>query len=297
MENNVDNWLFQSKAIPNTFFNINYQANNESIIKQNYSCSNWEVFLSYDNPIFKSYSKKKPILIEEKTTSSIVELKQFERKDSNNVVINNALIILFILIFIFYSRIKIYYDKYFKQFVNATYLYSESYKIFSSNNNALNQLSLLLNVVFVLTAGIFVFQIQEFYKFIEINPLIDLIVCIIIISCIILMRYIIISITGWILRQSKLFKEYFFNTMLFLQLTGILLLPVVITLFVAENNWKNEILYVGFIILIISYIYTIFRGIKIFLSKGVLFLYWILYLCTAEFLPVMLFYKILSRST
>ncbi|HAH22872.1 MAG TPA: hypothetical protein DCL77_03780 [Prolixibacteraceae bacterium] len=52
-------------------------------------------------------------------------------------------------------------------------------------------------------------------------------------------------------------------------------------------------LYTGLVVISIFYLVSLARGIKIFLRKHFSISYLILYLCTLEFLPLLLVYNIL----
>jgi hypothetical protein len=70
-------------------------------------------------------------------------------------------------------------------------------------------------------------------------------------------------------------------------------MPVTATIAFVPLTTVEPILYAGLAIVGIFYLMSLIRGTKIFLKKHFSISYLILYLCTLEFLPLILIYAVL----
>lgn len=108
-------------------------------------------------------------------------------------------------------------------------------------------------------------------------------------------KEILIRISGSLFKTFDATKKYLLNSYIIDFNTGLLLLPILLfSTFYAYNIF----IYTGLIILISSFVYKLARGLSISTNytkfSGI---YIILYLCTVEFLPVILFIKLAMKYT
>jgi uncharacterized protein DUF4271 len=100
--------------------------------------------------------------------------------------------------------------------------------------------------------------------------------------------------SGFIFKTENSAKEYNANMLVFLIINGLVLLPVsVLSLFVDERNC----LYLGFALSSVIYFMWILRGISIGRSEyNFSALHLFLYLCTVEFLPLLVLLKLIQKA-
>jgi Domain of unknown function (DUF4271) len=156
--------------------------------------------------------------------------------------------------------------------------------------------SLLLNVFFVIVAGLYVLFLLRRYNFaIEIGFWPLLLYCSAIIGCIYLVKFIILKFTGWIFNMNEATDTYLFIVFLVNKLLGISLLPLLILIAFAES-W-NEALYTVSYVLVFSffaYRYIIsFSPVR--REVKVSQFHFFMYLCAFEVIPLLLIYKVLLR--
>ena len=108
-----------------------------------------------------------------------------------------------------------------------------------------------------------------------------------------LLRVALLRITGYLFLNYNLFSEYIHNSFVVNKGTGIILFPVVITAHYFPVPLVSIVLLAGLFILVISVILKSIRAYQIIKRKDVVLFYLILYLCTLEFLPLLLGYKII----
>jgi hypothetical protein len=99
---------------------------------------------------------------------------------------------------------------------------------------------------------------------------------------------------GIIFDTRETARQYDLNIMIFNHITGILLLPVIITAF----YWNNSgIIFIGIAIVSLLLLYRTFRGFLTGVSNSSYNLFYLfLYLCTLEILPLIILYKVVSKA-
>jgi hypothetical protein len=159
------------------------------------------------------------------------------------------------------------------------------------------RVSMFLFSSYVLAFSLFIFNAYRLYLPIPEFPFMNFFLFLkIIIAMLIyyLVKVGIFSISGYIFRANKNVSDYVLNLYLFGQVTGVCLLPVIILTTYFDNKFM---IYAGIIILLMLYIYSLFRGIVIALTKAKISVYYIfLYLCTLEILPLVLLVKVFRIS-
>jgi hypothetical protein len=260
-----------------------------------FSSSNWYTNLSYDNQIFKNSKIQNKIFIATKDsikTSVYVNFQKLSIKQDNSTT-TNLFIISLIVIFSLLAWTKTVFSKYYVQFFRSLFTYSESIKLFFDQNALIDRLYTILNLIFIFTGGIFLLQIGYLFN-IEMpfqSILANLFCTMSIILLLYFFRFIGVKIIGWLLFQRNSFNEFLHSSFLYYKSLGILLLPIItITSFIRVEA-RSPFLITGCIIILLTYLANVFRGTKIMLKKDVLLFYWILYLCTVEFFPLILLYK------
>jgi hypothetical protein len=99
---------------------------------------------------------------------------------------------------------------------------------------------------------------------------------------------------GLIFNAQKEFDEYMNIVLLYNNVAGILLLPVVILMFWSPFPWL--MLYIGSLIILLCYLYRITRGAGIGLSNRKLSkTYLFYYLCVLEVCPMLVGIKLISN--
>lgn len=110
----------------------------------------------------------------------------------------------------------------------------------------------------------------------------------------VLLHSVLIIIIGAIMRVDNGLLEYMFTGLLIFILAGMVLLPVV-ALVAYRPEWRGHLLLSGGVLLGLLLIYRWVRGAWIGWGEGVPGRYIIIYLCTAEIVPLLLLIDILRQ--
>jgi len=156
------------------------------------------------------------------------------------------------------------------------------------------RVSLFLFISFILSFSLFIFKAYDFYFEIPAKGLYSFILYAKITAGVLLFYLLkmgLYNISGFIFKSIKETSDYILNIYIFGQVTGVLLLPLIVLITYINTG---IVLYLGLIIISMAYIYRLFRGVMITVSNVKISAYYIfLYLCTLEILPLLLLTKIL----
>ncbi len=286
-------------AIPSILVAPHYLKNTEQksdTITPYYSVQPEHIF-SLSNPLFAPYKTNKPIFITETDSQKVTNIQPIEHRTSLSYKNTDLIIILIFSFLIIVAWLKTSLPKYFKQFFTALFIYSESNRLFNDKNAIIEYLFTYLNIIVLISGGLLFYLLNAEYAFIENLPSIAIVgIGIGFTIFIIAFRYFTMQIVSFIFELNKFFSEYIFQSLLITKAIGITILPLLIVASFTTGKVTYIFLHTSILIILLYYIYLIIRGTKILLKNNLLFLYWILYLCSAEILPILLFYKYIEKT-
>lgn len=203
---------------------------------------------------------------------------------------------LIILSCILLGWMKIFYNKILSQIVKSTYNYTPSHNLYINKNILTKRAFMVMNAVFFINTGLFIYLAAKNFKLnpINVQGIKMFFFFTGFILAVFLLRYIISKITGYVTMAQKLMSEQLYNIFIYAKVTGLLLLPFLIIIPYTNNYVTNIAIFAGAGLIVLMYILGIIRGIKIFTLEKVSLLYLFLYLCTFEFVPILVFLKYLE---
>jgi hypothetical protein len=162
-------------------------------------------------------------------------------------------------------------------------------KDFSFSNNKVSLISLLLNYIF--TLSLFIKSIIEMNGRLLISPFYTYLILTSILIGITIIKFLtMLSITNIFGGKNNFHTFYHLK---FYQITGVVMLPLYIFSYFFNEKSKFYLLSFAFILYVLLIIIREMSAFIIAIKNSVSFLYIILYLCTLEILPLILFIKIL----
>lgn len=214
-------------------------------------------------------------------------------RDETPAFWNDWVLGIIILGFVLLGWIKIFYNKFILETFRSTYNNTVSNNLFLNRNVLTKRAFLLMNLVFYINTGLFLFLVSKHFN---ISPfpykgIINFLLFTAFIMAAFFVRYIISKIVGFVATAKKIFSEYLHNIFIYTKVTGLVLLPLLIIIPYTRNTLSTIAIFTGLCIISVAYLMRIIRGIKIFVSENVSPLYLFLYLCTFEFLPILVFLK------
>jgi hypothetical protein len=202
---------------------------------------------------------------------------------------------IFLVIALLFIWIRLFYGKYFATLASAVSSFQMSAKLFRERNVLVRRVSIVLDFIYFVMLSVLIYESVTHFKWVDsalgqFNLYLLLLNIIIIYS---LSRIALLRITGHLFLQRNLFSEYIHNTLVINKGTGIILFPLVITAHYFPFPLISLVLVLGLGILILGVIWKSIRAYQIIRRKNVVLFYLILYLCTLEFLPLLIGYKVI----
>jgi hypothetical protein len=202
------------------------------------------------------------------------------------------LIAVFMCLLLF-AWLQYFFKKHIGKMFIAIFDNNQAQRLFADKNVLIERVFTFLNLIFILTSGLFIFQLIKFYG-ISVGTLNDLqlfIASSISMLAIFTLRFILNWIVGQLFNWKNEMKEYNYNVFLSYKVLGLVLLPIVICMAYVPEFQKNILIYIAFALIGILYIIRYTRGMYLLGKKGFLLFYLILYFCTIEILPLLLLYR------
>jgi len=128
------------------------------------------------------------------------------------------------------------------------------------------------------------FPVSDFLKFL---------ICFGAILVFFLLKSSLYSLLGFVNESHEETSEYLFHMRNYNKVLAIFLFPVVCLVAWTPFVEVWYFLLAGLVMTFIFYLFTLNRGIKILMKKQFSVFYLFLYLCTLEFLPILLFLKVI----
>lgn len=285
---NIDSRLIKSK----------YKNNENDSIKFKYIFSDSNKYTNINSKRYKNNQ------ISDNKTKLYSQIKSYTEKPiKNNIKVNNNVteskdwIILLILLSLFVlSIVRLVYYKTVQHIIKSSYDFKLSQKIYRERNSISQRVSFFLNLIFIINISLFIYFTLNYYKihFFKVHVFILYLIFFGIISSIYILKYIANIALGWLLLNIKYFKEYLFNMFIYMKILGILLLPIIIGIPFMPKILMPILINIGIGIIILCLIARTIRGIQLSFRFKFSILYLFLYLCTLEFLPLLILMKILT---
>lgn len=204
---------------------------------------------------------------------------------------------LFILLFLFATLgwFKYNFNRYLGQVLNGTVSYQVSQRLYRDQNVLFLRVSGMLNIFFILTTAVFLYQVAQYFNLINyaINGVWIYLIIVLAFGTLFFLRQVSLRFIGFLFDKNEAFSEYLHNTQLYNKSMALLLLPLILGAAYMPVHLQTIFIFTGITLSIMLFILKIFRGSQIIIRNDVLILYWILYLCTLEILPLIIIYRYL----
>lgn len=193
---------------------------------------------------------------------------------------------------VLFTSVRHSFSKYLYALFQSIYNYSAAVRLFREQNISLKTGSTLMEFFYLLVLALFAFQVLKNYGMTLGSN--DFILFLVSLAAVVLfygLKIVSYSLLGFISEAKSETNEYLFNMKNYNKVLGIILLPVTALTAWAPGGHSRYFLLSGLIFISIFYLMTLQRGILILLKKQCPIFYLFLYLCTLEFLPLLLVIK------
>jgi hypothetical protein len=208
---------------------------------------------------------------------------------------NNWFTLFLLFTLVLMAIVKHSFAKYLSSLFRSIFNYPTASRLFREQNISLRQGSLLMEYFYLLVLSLFGYQLMNHFGFLpSVSNLVRFLIVLIVVCLFVFTKIFIYKTIAYINESQTETGEYLFNMKNYYKVLGILLLPVIgLTAWAPVYN-STVFLITGLVMAAIIYLLNLKRGIKILLKKQYSIFYLFLYLCTLEFLPLLLFLKVVS---
>lgn len=216
-----------------------------------------------------------------------------ERKPSSN---DNLFYLLTGLAF-FLGFLKLTFPKYFQNlfrlFLQSGFLQKHAKEVISQNNLP----SLLFNLLFVFSGGLFVTLVALHYQWVKIPFWLLLAYSCSALAVIYVGKFLFINFSGWVFNAKEAAVTYTIIVFLVNKILGIVLIPVLLILAFASGGLVNEMITacIGLLVVMLAYRYLVsFNVIRSSIKVNPI--HFFIYLCAVEVLPILIIYKLIFNA-
>jgi hypothetical protein len=201
-------------------------------------------------------------------------------------------IIIFILVL--FGWLRVGYGRYIQTAIQAAYNYFTARRIFEEANVTRSRVFYFMNFLFFINISLFVTQVLEYNHF-TIFKLHGIILFFIIFAAILLIytvKSLVLRLLDFVFLTRGGFSSYLFIVFIYNKMVGFVLLPIIAILPFVPGNVTPYLIYAGGLIIIILYLFRVFKGLQLGIKNRLSIFYLILYLCALEILPVLVLLKV-----
>ena len=210
------------------------------------------------------------------------------RKNQNG----DWLTIVLLLAFVLLVSVRAGFQKYISSLFQSVVNYSTSFRMFREKNFSFLHGAFRLEVLFYIVFSVFIYQVLTLQHFAEMNNgLLFFGKTMAVIVVYFLMKKFVYWFLGVVFNSGSETSEFLFNLDNYNRATSIVLFPVVALIAYYPFGSRGIIVILGVIAAGFFYLMSLRRGAIILLRKQFSIFYLFLYLCTLEFLPLLLIYK------
>jgi hypothetical protein len=195
----------------------------------------------------------------------------------------------------YFSLVKVFFAKYLYNLVSLFFRASMRQQQIREQLIQTPLPSLLLNVLFVVTGGLYICFLVRYYEVAEdINFWLLLIDCSALIGALYLFKFFMLKMAGWIFNIIKATDTYIFIVFMITKILGILLLPLLVVLFFSTQFIRDIVVTISYCIIIFLFLYRFIASYPSVRNEiKVSIFQFFLYLCAFEIAPLLLIYKML----
>ncbi|NOZ46214.1 MAG: DUF4271 domain-containing protein [Chlorobi bacterium] len=204
-----------------------------------------------------------------------------------------------IILFLLLAWIRVFYNKVLKLTLRGAFNSLISNRLYREKNIFTFWGNNFLNLLFLITVGFFLFLLF-IYSGYRINSINDLTICLLFMVGLLIIytgKIFFVRLIGVIFKESEGAAEYLHNVFLYNKTLGVFLIPFVVVIPYVPEPGTVFLLYLGVFTIFLLYFLRLIRGLTIGFKLNLSIFYLILYLCTLEFFPVMILYKIFIKYT
>jgi hypothetical protein len=233
--------------------------------------------------------------IRQADTTSIQEpiIKLFDPSPIIDEVANWQILILVVAVLLM-GFVRAFSNSRFNQGIKALFNYSVAQEITREEKVFFHRSNILFTIIHLLTLSLFVFQLREAIRMenIDVNKFSFFLLILTFLGIMYFIKYTFSRVLLFVFNDASIAPEYIFNVSLYNNLLGSTLAPVLCITYFTSVSLQTVLLYLAIPLMLIIFIFRLFRMVNIGKIKGVSYFYIFVYICTLEILPLVVLFRI-----
>ncbi len=205
-------------------------------------------------------------------------------------------ILLFIVLLLIFGVIRWFFREPLLRTLRGFQSSYQAYRDFKGGTIVYSQYNILASILYFLSLGFILYRINDFFKAIilwgNFTTFIIIVIAIIVFTYLKILLYLLL---GFVVKSYQVTREFVYSWIIIIHVSGIILLPIAITLAFVNTTLFPYFMWIGLSLLTLFNIYRLIRGFKIIFQKKFPLYYILLYLCTLEFLPIAALWYFIGR--
>jgi hypothetical protein len=224
------------------------------------------------------------------TGKPVVEIYEIHHANSKDTFFYLLVAILF-----YFALVRIFFEKYFNNLMTLFFRVSLRQQQIREQVLQTPLPSLLLNILFVISGGLFACYLLHYSRFGEgVRFWVLYLYCMGAIAAVYLVKFVILKFIGWVFSISRATDIYIFVVFLVNKMLGIFLLPFLILITFSGQEVREIFITISLAMIFVMWAYRALAGYRPVRNEIKLTpFYFFLYLCAFEIAPVLLIYKVL----
>ncbi len=205
---------------------------------------------------------------------------------------------LLISVVLLLAVIKQLFPKYFQQLFRI--MFQASFRQKQTREQLMQEKmpSLLLNLLFILTGGLFIALIAGIYKWLDTPFWLLTLYSITLLALVYMFKYLVIHLMGWAFQAKEQASTYGFIVFLINKIAGLALLPLLLLLAFSSGYILQVTVTVAFCLIALLLLFRYILSLTIIRSAlSIHPIHFFIYLCGVELMPMLIIYKVLFNFT
>jgi len=200
-----------------------------------------------------------------------------------------------LMCFLLFATVKLIFNKFLSQLMLATINYSAFSRLLRERYFNLLHASFRLDIIFNVIGALFGYQflVSQKINFGIVGTFSLYLACLGGVIGYFTLKRFVYYLIGILTESKEEVQEYLFGITVYNRVLGLFLFPLSAVIAFIPLSKDKPLLVIGLGLIVIFYLMSLLRGVKIFVKKQFSISYLILYLCTLEILPLILLYSVL----
>lgn len=206
---------------------------------------------------------------------------------------NDILFYLVLALLIFFAFLRFLYERYFNNLFRVFFNTSLRQSQLADQLLQARQVSLLFNVLFVLTGGLYIYFLLVHFKWVHSHsPVLAISLCTLSLAVVYFAKYASLLFTGWITGYSQASNTYLFIIFLINKILGVLLIPFIIVIAFGKSFLQYPAVLLSLLLIGLMFLLRFLRSYGL-LRKDIKVsrFHFFVYILGVEVLPLLLIYK------